>query len=355
MSKGIVIEFYKDGDEIEINNLFNTVFGRSRDLNAWKWKFKESPIDSRQFIALARDESKIIGQYSCIAYYLKYNNKTIGVLQPVDNFIHKDYRDGEAGIQVQFVSKLENIAREKGINIGFGFPNREAYIVGRKILKYKNLTKIENLFKRLSWRLWVKKKTNNLLTIYCIGCLSRFTIRLLLNAKSLKNVKYEWVENFDENIDIFWRKIKDQYGIMVKRDYAYLNWRYCKNQYDTYHILQAKRNVDIIGLIVVKYEDHKDVRIGFIMECLAIKEPYLLDNLIKKALLFLSHNKVDYVIGRIAATDPIKGAFTKQGFFPKDKIWDSKVVYKKYSSHIDEQIIEDPSMWHISFGDCDSA
>jgi len=96
------------------------------------------------------------------------------------------------------------------------------------------------------------------------------------------------------------------------------------------------------------------VRIGFIMECIAIEEPYLMENLVRRGLIFLSQNKVDYVLCRLSSGDSIKNIFNKIGFSHREGIWDSNFVFKIYSSNVDDSILRDPSMWHISFGDCDS-
>jgi hypothetical protein len=352
----IVIDTYKDGDEIGINNLFNSVFNQNRDLKEWEWKFMESPINSRPFVILAKDGEKIVGQYSCIAFYLKYRDTIVRSVQPVDNFVDEDYRGGAKGIQVQMFLKLEEALRNNGIDMGFGFPNREAYIVGKRLLKYVDLIKIENFFKRLSWRLALKKRANIPLLIDFLGWMSRFLIRfsIAIQKKPIRGIQYRWLRDLDARIDSFWEKISEQYGIMVKRDFTYLNWRYCKKPGRDYHILQAEKDGNIVGITIVKYEDREDARIGFIMECIAVKEPYLMENLVRRGLIFLLQNKVDYVLCRLSSGDSIRSIFNKIGFAPKEGIWDSNVVYKIYSSKVDDSILKDPSMWHISFGDCDS-
>jgi hypothetical protein len=354
--ENIAIEAYKDGDETGINNLFNTVFDQNRDLREWEWKFMESPISSRPFIILAKDGEKIVGQYSCISFYLKYRDKVVRVVQPVDNMVDKDYRGGAKGIQVQTLLKAEEAVRNNGIDIGLGFPNREAYIVGKRLLKYNDLIKIEHFFKRLSWRLAMKSRVNIPLLSDFAGWMSRFAIRfsIAVKEKPIRGIQYRWIRVFDERIDLFWEKLSEQYSIMVKRDFRYLNWRYCKKPGNDYHILQAEKDGNIIGIIIVKYLDRGDARIGFIMECIAIKEPYLMENMVRRGLIFLSQNKVDYVLVRLSSSDSIKNIFNKIGFSHREGIWDSNFVFKIYSSNVESSILQDPSLWHISFGDCDS-
>ena len=354
--KNIVIETFKDGDETGLNNLFNTVFDQHRDLREWEWKFVNSPINSLPFVILAKDEEKIVGQYSCISFYLKYMDKIVRAVQPVDNFVDEEYRGGAKGIQVQMFLRLEEALRNNAIDVGFGFPNREAYVVGKRLLKYVDLIKIENFFRRLSWRLAVKSRVNIPLLINFAGWVSRLMIRISIAVKEkpIKGIRYRWIREFDERVDSFWGKISEQYKIMMKRDFRYFNWRYNKNPRKDYHILQAEKDGDIVGITVVKYEDRADARIGFIMECIAIKEPYLMENLVRKGLIFLSQNKVDYVLCRLSSGDSVRSIFEKIGFSAKEGIWDSNVVFKIYSSNVDSSVLQDPSLWHITFGDCDS-
>lgn len=354
--KKVIIEIYKDGDEAEINKLFNATFKQSRDLKEWEWKFKGCPNDSQKFIILAKDNDKIVGQYSSIGYDLKYKDNILKMAQPVDIIVHEDYRGGIKGVLVEMFLKEEEKFRENGIDLIFGFPTREHYIFGKRILKYVDLIKIENLFKRLSWRSPFKNRFRLKVIYHLGGWVSRAIIRLfmILSLKSLKGVQYRWVDTFDERVDSFWKIIQEQYDIWVVRNFNYLDWRYCKKPNDDYHILIAERDRSIIGFIIVKYEDHGDIRIGFIMENLAIKEIHLLENLIKRGLLFLIRNKVDHAFVRLSNGDPIKDIFNKIGFTPKEFEFGSNFVYKKYSSDIKDSYLQNPSLWHLSFGDCDS-
>ena len=357
MAENITIDGYKDGDEEELNDLFCEVFSQNRSLREWEWKFKESPIDSRPFIILARSGGKIIGQHACILLWLKYQDKLVKIVQGVDNFVHTDYRGRMKGVHAKLFQKAEETAIENGVDIGFGFPNRAGYIIGKRLFHHKDLIKIEILFKRLSWRSALKRRLTWRFLVNVVGRISSLFIRffLAIRGKSAAGVKYTWVSAFDESINLFWEKVKDQYAIMVKRDFIYLNWRYCRKPDSAYYILRAELDGNTVGLIIVKYEDHGDARIGFIMESLAIEDPTILDDLLKRGLMFLSRNKVDFVLARVSASDPAKRAFYKKGFSPKEDVWNSNIVYVRYSSRVEDSVLRDASLWHISFGDCDAA
>ncbi|TVM04327.1 MAG: hypothetical protein CV087_00070 [Candidatus Brocadia sp. WS118] len=353
----ITIDAYQDGDEEELNDLFCEVFSQNRSLRQWEWKFKESPLDSRPFIILARNGGKIVGQYACISFWLKYQDKLVKALQPVDNFVHSNYRGGVKGVQAKLMQKSNENAVENGVDIGFGFPNRTGYTIGKRLFNHKDLIKIEVIFKRLSWGSALKRRVKWRFLVNVVGWISSLVIRFFLatRGKSVAGVKYRWVSTFDESINLFWEKVKDQYAIMVKRDFVYLNWRYCRKPGNAYHILQAELDGSMVGLLILKYADYEDARIGFIMEALAIKDSMVLDSLLKRGLMFLSRNKVDFVLARVSASDPVKRAFYKKGFFPKEGIWNSNMVYVRYTAHVEDSVLCDTSLWHVSFGDCDAA
>ncbi len=344
----VTFETYKDGDETAINNLFNDIFKQNRTIKEWEWKFKECPIDACALTVLAKDEDKrIVGQYTCVSYYLKYNDSVVKLVQPVDTMIHEDHRGGTKGVLVEVFLKYENLLRQNGIDLGFGFPNKAAYIVGKRSLKYIDLFEIDNLSMRLAR---FNKRG------HFIKWISRLIIRFLIsiNIRLIKGIQYKWVTTFDERINAFWENIRGQYNIMVQRDLSFLNWRYCKKPGNHYRILQAKRDNDIVGILIVKFEDHGDVRTGYIMDCLAIKESNLVENLVRTGLIFLSRNNVDNVFIRLSRGDYLLNIFSKIGFIPSERALGSRVVYKTYSSNVNDSTLRDSSLWHISFGDCDS-
>jgi len=352
----IVIEGYREGDEEGINSLYNEIFDKGRGLREWRWKFCEGPVDSRPFIVLARSDNKIVGQYACVAAFMKYFDREFKVLQPVDNMIQKDYRGGTKGLQVKMLEKMEEIVYQEMVPLGLGFPNRQAYIVGKRLLKYRDLFHVEHLLKRLSWRSAIRRRLNIGVLIHIIETVSRALIRssIAKGMERLNGVEYKWTNKLDRRIDSFWNSVSTQYNIMTKRDLRYLDWRYCQNPDKRYKILLAERDGDIIGLLIVKHEEIEDVKIGLIMECLSLKESSLMETIIRKGLLYLSDKGADYAVIRIAPRDPIKGILKKIGFLKKEVIWDPYFVYKKYSDVIDESALLNQSNWHISFGDCEA-
>ena len=101
MSSKWQIRRYKDGDEAKINELFRVVFNVDRSLDEWKWKFREGPLGHLSSIHLAYDGERIVGQYAVVAAKFKCGDREVVAVQPVDNMIDPEYRQGHRRHAVQ--------------------------------------------------------------------------------------------------------------------------------------------------------------------------------------------------------------------------------------------------------------
>jgi hypothetical protein len=73
---------------------------------------------------------------------------------------------------------------------------------------------------------------------------------------------------FDERFDYFWEKVADKYPIIVKRDRAFLNWRFCTPSFRSYHVLSAQVGNEIVGYAVLRCADIGGVKAGLIIDLL---------------------------------------------------------------------------------------
>jgi radical SAM protein with 4Fe4S-binding SPASM domain len=342
---------YMDGDEDRINKLFNIVFHQNRNLNEWTWKFKKHP---RTFIIIARDGDKIVGHMGCIVFPLKYFDTTSQILHIVDYMVHPIYSKGYGSASLRMFQKVYDICRARGIQCSYAFPNRTGYILAKRLAGYKDHLCTKTYFKRLSWRLAVRKRLPLGTVADVADKISRLFIQLSSKVKYSrrpKGVEYRWVDFLDEKkINQFWETVKDKYDIMLKRDYAYLNWRYIEKPGNHYHVLQAERDGNIIGIAVVRSEQIDHEHVGFISECLSL-ERRISAGLLNRSLVLLSQFKTDYVLCRISSYDPLADILQRLGFIYKQGMTDEYSICRVFTEDIDEKVFQNNAGWHITFGD----
>jgi len=82
------------------------------------------------------------------------------------------------------------------------------------------------------------------------------------------------VEKFDERMNIFWGKVKEDYNFIAERTAEYVNWRYRDPRGGVYVVKQAEENGEIIGYIVLRVASHtrdSDETSGYIVDLCTLR------------------------------------------------------------------------------------
>jgi hypothetical protein len=355
----IIIRMYRDGEEKEINDLFNSIFNEKRPLEEWIWKFKENPLSGINLISVAEIQGEIVGQYACIPCLFKYKDMIVKVSYVVDNFVLPEFRGGVKGTQWRMfrhdceISVIENVA------FGMGFPNREAYIIGKRFLKYSDFGSVPVLFKRLNWRLSIEKRFP-WLPQFIINITKKFSnlgYKIListLNRNRSGAVNVRPVDSFDHKFDAFWEKVKGQYGIIGVRDRRYLEWRYRKPG-KKHEIFIADIAGEMVGYMVLSVRKEEKHIIGYIMDILVDERVEAGSALVRQALLRFLSDKVDYVRCWMMQDKKLYKTLREYGFVKRDGDQTIKGVYLIFDGkNIDDAYIGNSGNWYLSMGDSDT-
>jgi hypothetical protein len=356
-TEGYIIRRYKDGDEVKINKLFNEIFNKNRSMEEWVWKFKKNPLRDINLTVVAEHQGEIIGQYPLLPLLFKYDNTVLKCTTAIDNFIHPSFRGGMKGVQRKMYEYHEEICRKESMSFGFGFPTREHYIFGKRVLKYKDLGQIRVLFRRLNWNLAVKERfpwiPNTFLKI--VRSVSSIGFKLLIHLKyrnNLKGIRICEVDSFDERFDAFWDRVKEKYKIIGVRNQKYLNWRYRKPGAD-YKVIIAEKGKGLNGYIVTDIRREAEEVKGYIVDLLAIDGADSI--LIKEALLRFISKKVDFVLCWMLPHTVAYALLRRFGFIERSGFPPLNVVYTIYDNEIiDDAFLKDQKNWYLTMADSDT-
>lgn len=357
MEEDYTIRRYKEGDEKEINLLFNEIFNEKRSEEEWRWKFKKNPLGHINLITVAEFCGKIVGQYANLPVLYKYQDKTLKFGLPVDNFVHPEFRGGVKGMQGKMFEYQHEVAMMEDIGIGIGFPNRDAYIIGKRVLKYKDIGKISVLFRRLNWRIAVKKRLPWVPAIFLkvVQSLSSIGYKIMLNSKKqLKDndIKISIIDSFDERFNLFWDKIKDQYEIIGVRDQRYLNWRY-KNPAKNYEVIIAERGEQVAGYMVTNIKTDGSTTVGYIVDMLS-DDSGVDSILINYVLIRFASRKVDFSLCWMLPHTQSYMVLKTLGFIENKTTPINLVYYLFDSNDVAEPFIRDYKNWYLTMGDSDT-
>ncbi len=356
-TEGYILRRYQDGDEVKINKLFNEIFNKNRSMEEWYWKFKKNPLHDINLMVVAEHQGEIIGQYPLLPLLFKYDDMVVKCATAVDNFIHPSFRGGIKGVQSKMYDYHKEICRKEGMSFAFGFPTREHYIFGKRILKYSDLGQIRVLFRRLNWNLSVKVRfpwvPDSLLKI--IRSISSKGFKILIQLryhKDLKDMRVFEVDSFDERFDAFWDRVKEKHKVIGMRNRKYLNWRYKKPGAD-YKFIVAEKGKELNGYIVIEVRRESGEIKGHIVDILAIDGAD--SALIKEALLRFISMKVDFVLCWILHHTGAYALLREFGFIEKSEFPSINVVYTIYDNEvIDEAFLKDQKGWYLTMADSDT-
>jgi hypothetical protein len=88
-----------------------------------------------------------------------------------------------------------------------------------------------------------------------LNSLNKLTKISLLSGKNSEkesNFEIRKIGRFDEDVDLLWENVKDNYCFMLERRHEYLNWRYCDRRAGDYIINQAESGEGVLGFIVLR-------------------------------------------------------------------------------------------------------
>lgn len=352
----VSIREYKEGDEQEINDLFNEIFHERRALEEWLWKYKKNPLGHVYLMTVAELDGHIVGQYANLPLLFKYKDRTVRVGFPVDNFVHPEFRGGIKGIQREMFEYQNVVAHNNDISFGFGFPNKEAYIVGKRILKYKDVGQIRVLFKRMSLHQALKRRFPWLpdSIIRCIQRIYALRLKLFITLRSKTNITIRKLSSFNEKFDSFWDMVKEQYEIIGVRDRRYLNWRYTKPGVD-YDIYMAEKGTEVVGYVVTTVKKDESGTAGYIVDLLTKNKSEADSALIRRALLTFISKKTDYILCWMLADTEACDTLQRFGFFEREEFPPVKVVYFLFKGEeIDEVFLKEIKNWYLTMGDSDA-
>lgn len=347
---------YKEGDEQGIFDLVKAVWGekvpdKERWIRGWKWMFADNPTGA-SILWLAEHDGKLVGQYPLVMGNMKVGEEIVMGAQIADTMTHPEYR--RQGIAFILGEKALSQLRKEGRSCVIGFPTTQAYKLHMKsgwidICAFQIMVKPLNLKNILRIHLPANKFLLTILT-----GVGNFILKTLFRTK--KSTKVDGltitsISHFDDRFDDFWKKISNDYDIIIVRNKKYLNWRYVDVPNADYSIYIAERKGDICGYVVLGRYKRGDLMFGCIYDIIApSNQEDVLHCLISKAVDHFREEKVDAVFTEMIIPKIYRKIFFKNGFIPYFLSKSRFIVYNA-SPNISQTFLKNPKNWFVQLGD----
>lgn len=310
MSPSWNLRRYQPGDEIGITELLSATFGKWHDLKYWNWWYKRNPAGT-PIIWVAEFDGKIIGHYGIIPLVMKVGSSYVTGSFASDGATHPDYRG--MGVMSSILNRLFLDAAESKISFTCGFASSRLWFYRR----YERIGRISRMIlmaRVLNWEATIASISRNSMLSHVPG---KVLDKILTPTHHNRNLTIERVVLFDERIDYFWNKISQTFGIIVKRDRNYLNWRYVNHPQIPYVIYQAVRNGRVMGYCVLSEQERNNLKLGVIADMVGFGgHSEALECLMGRALHHFEEIGVDAAACLMSGGHPYLAMFARAGFIP---------------------------------------
>lgn len=341
---------YKDGDEGELISLFNEVFKSDRDEEYWRWQYKDFP-SGKPIICLAEEENKIIGQTTLFPNVINFKGEELLGGYSIDSMVKNEHR--RQGIYLNLANQSYEKGFKKGIRFRYGFPILGALLGLTDRLGATIVDDIPIFIRvyRLDNFLTSKLKNKTLAKVISLPSMI-FTKFLYKELKVRPKANYEIrrIEDFNDDFNNLWERVKDSLPLMTPRTKNFLNWRIKDHPTYDYTTFASYLDGELVGYMVVKIQNNKvkdgySLRVGYIVDMLGIN-----DNVISciylQAKEYFKQNNVDFALSWAGDSNIYRQMLINLGFY-KSRTSITFVVKELSGDKELEDIITKEKNWNI--------
>jgi GNAT superfamily N-acetyltransferase len=334
-------------EDEELFGLYGLAFGpaaAAASRERWHWQYEDNPAFAKSgpIVWMAREGTRPLGQMATMRVSLLWGGREVQASWGTDYFVREEARGrGLGALLLETWSAHEELTMAVGVT-PFSYPVFEKVgfrFVGSVPLFQKVLDPWAVAHRRLG------RPLGHLAAPFLAAGL-----RLVLGSEPMppRDVEVRKVAGFGPEYDALWERARDAYSMCVRRDGAYLSWKYGRSP-RRYDIREARRGGILAGFVVSREEDLRGIRLGWIVDlfCEAGDSP-VRDALLGTVLASMRTSGV----GRVQAFALHGGLardLRRHGFFLG--VSTARLCVK---SGVDPRgAFENLPGWHVTFGDSD--
>jgi GNAT superfamily N-acetyltransferase len=341
------IDRYRPDDRRAVDALYRRVFGGdAADANRlrWDWQYRRNPnnpSDSPE-IWIAREGPTVVGQYATMPVRLRVGEREIGASWGMDVMVAPERQRQGLG-EVLFKTWDQHV----GASLGLGLSEASHRLF--KKLKWPDVGPVPCLVKPLTRRALRRPSWPTPLNRF-VSALTLPVIRIVARTRPLR-AQVEPLRRFDGRFTELWDRVAPEFDLAVRRDAAYLNWKYIELPHVRYFVVALKQDDRLSGYAVYRHLQEPRGRVTLLVDFLADPgdEPGF-----KTLLRWIDRE------ARAADSDKIRSFAThgvfrrimkRSGYFQVKSTMEFTI--KVNEVEVPPSFYEDTDGWHVTLGDSD--
>jgi predicted N-acetyltransferase YhbS len=341
------INRYRPDDKRAVDALYRRVFGHDAAEASrlrWDWQYRHNPNNPRHEpeIWIAREGPAIVGQYATMPVKLSLKGREVQASWGMDVMVAPERQRQGLG-EVLFRTWDRNV----GASLGLGLSD-SSYRLFQK-LKWPDVGPVPCLVKPLTRRA-LRRPNWPLPLNRLVSALTLPVVLIVARTRPLR-AEVRLIQRFDDSFTALWEELAPKFDLAVRRDAAYLNWKYVSAPHVRYSIAVLRRNNRNIGYAVYRHLYEPRGRVTLIVDFLADpddEEAFLtLLRWIDREARQADSDKI-----RVFAMHAgFRRVLRRSGYFPvKSTV---EFVVKINDVDVEPSFYENTDTWHVTLGDSD--
>lgn len=341
------IDKYRPDDKRAVEGLYRRVFGHDAAESSrlrWEWQYRRNPNNPghEPEIWIAREGTTLVGQYATMPVRLSLKGREVQASWGMDVMVAPERQRQGLG-EILFRTWDRNV----GASLGLGLSD-SSYKLFQK-LKWPDVGPVPCLVKPLTRRAF--RRPNWPVGINRL--VSAITLPIVMIVSRARPVRAEvrLIQRFDDTFTTLWETLAPKFDLAVRRDAAYLNWKFVSAPHVRYSIAVVRRDERNIGYAVYRHLHEPRGRVTLLVDFLTDPD----DEAAFRTLL----NWIDRE-ARQADSDKIRVFATHAGFrriLRRSGYFQVKstmeFVVKVNGIDVAPRFYENTESWHVMLGDSD--
>jgi hypothetical protein len=327
--------------------LYRRVFGpdaAASSLLRWEWQYRFNPNSPgpEPMIWVAREGPSIVGQHATMPVRLWVHGRHIDASWGIDVMVAPERQRQGLG-EILFGTWESNVGAALGI--GLSPSSRRLF----EKLRWPRLGPIPCLVKPLSRRA-VKRVEWPDPVNRVVSAVTLPYIRRVARPRPLGH-HVEVIQQFDADFDELWERIAPKLDLAVRRDAAYLQWKYLAPPHVRYTVAALFDDGKPLGYVVYRHTREARSRVTLLVDFLVDPD----DAAVFETLLaWVDREAVAADSDKIRCHSLHAGfrrILRRSGYFVRRSTLD--FVVKINALPLSDSFYRDTDRWHITFGDAD--
>ena len=341
------IDRYRAEDRRVVDALYRRVFGHDAAEASrlrWDWQYLRNPNNPRgePEIWIAREGPAIVGQYATMPVQVTVTGQQVRGSWGMDVMVAPERQRQGLG-EILFRTWDRNV----GASLGLGL-SESSYRLFNK-LRWPDVGPLPCLVKPLTRRAF-RIPTWPVSVNRIVSAVTLPIVKIVARTRPL-GAEVRLIQRFDDSFTQLWDSLANKFDFAVRRDAAYLNWKFVSAPHVRYVIAALRRDDRNVGYAVYRHFGETRGRVTSLVDFLV--DPDDQDGL--RTLLGWVDREAQQAdsdkIRTFAMHAGFRRVLRRSGYFQvKSSI---QFVVKVNGINVSPSFYENTERWHVTLGDSD--